>query len=70
MVACEELVDRPVGAELEHEGPMEGATGEGDGPYTVRSAFVESATRVRTSYVCTVEQIDGGWRLVDLTTSR
>jgi hypothetical protein len=49
--ACEDLIDRRVGAELEHRGPMEGATVEGEGPYVVRNGFVEPLSRQATSYV-------------------
>jgi hypothetical protein len=70
MVACEDLVDRRVGAELEHRRPMEGVTVEGEGPYVVWNAFVEPLSRQATSYVCTVERIEGGWRLVDIATHR
>lgn len=70
MVACEQFVDRRVGATLEHLSPMDGATVAGDGPYVVRSAFTAPGTRRRTAYVCTVERGEQEWRLLDLVTDR
>ena len=69
-IACEQIINRRVGVELEHRGPAEGATVTGDGPYVVHSAYVEPVTRRITNYACTVERIPDGWRLVDLQTDR
>ena len=71
-VMCGQFVDRRLGAEVEHEGPIEGATVEGmePGPFVVRAGFTEPATGARTSYTCTIEQTGDEWRLLDLTTSR
>ncbi len=72
MVACESIIDRRVGADLTHDGPLEGATVTGSGPYVVRSAFTDPATARLTNYVCTIERnaADDGWQLIDLTTDR
>jgi hypothetical protein len=70
MVACEQLINQRLGAEVEHQGPRDGATVEGEGPYVVRSSYTEPTTRRTTSYTCTVERTEGGWRLVDLATDR
>lgn len=71
-VMCGEFVDRRLGVEVEHDGPLEGATVEGaqPGPFVVQAAFTEPATGARTSYSCTIEQAGDEWRLLDLTTSR
>lgn len=69
-VACEDLIDRRVGVELQHRTAAQGMTVSGEGPFTVDSAFVEPATGEVTGYRCTVERVDGGWRLVDLATDR
>lgn len=70
-VACEDLIDRRVGTELQHRTVAQGgAVVEGEGPFVVRGAFVEPADGTTTEYVCTVEKIDDGWRLVDLVTDR
>ena len=70
-VACEQLIDQRVGAELVHRTVAEGgAVVEGEGPFVVRGAFAEPADGTTTAYVCTVERIEDGWRLMDLTTDR
>lgn len=70
-VACEDLIDRRVGVELQHRTVAEGgAVVSGEGPFVVEGAFVEPVDGTVTEYVCTVERVDGGWRLVDLVTDR
>ena len=71
-VMCGEFIDRRSGTDVEHEGPLEGATVEGrePGPFVVRSGFTEPATGARTSCTCTIEQTGDEWRLLDLATRR
>lgn len=68
-VVCEQLVDQRVGAELVHRSPETGAEPAGRGRYTLRSSFTERDGS-RTGYTCTIERVEGRWRLVELVTDR
>lgn len=68
-VACEQFLERRVGAEVEH-GDWQDAdvSGGGKSPYVVQSRF--NAGGQWSVYRCEVERTDDGWTLVDLTTDR
>mgnify|MGYP002651476903 CR=1 FL=1 len=71
LVACEQLVDQRVGAQLEHLGPLDGASAEQAGEqWVVTGGFTEPRGGGLTRYTCTVARDGDSWRLVDLATDR